>query len=139
MGQTRGDKAIFLFSAIDGDDVGRLRETLAQGANPNYQNGHSGDTPLIYALRRNAEQCITELLSHPIDLRLANRRGETALMVASGRGNWDLAAHLIAQGSPLNALDQRGFTALRHARQHHQESSTIVQRLVLHGAQDPLK
>ena len=77
----------------------------------------SGDTSLIYAVRRNDVDLIKRLLRNGADAKATNDRGETALMFAARKGNSD-----------AKAVPNSGYTALMLAAKY--GSVEMVKRLL---------
>jgi ankyrin repeat protein len=93
------------------------RQLLASGADPNLTDVY-GWTPLMRAVYEERYEVVQALLQHPeVNLDARNDQGATALHLAAGKGNEDLAqALLLAGASPL--VEDRGgrtpaLTALR--------------------------
>ena len=91
---------------------------LAHGAQPNRVDA-TGKTPIIYAAGRGYTPVVRHLLDAGVDVNLAYGNNLTALIWAAGHsdeaGSTDVLetlSLLIAKGAHLDAVDDRGRTAL---------------------------
>jgi ankyrin repeat protein len=100
------------FKAIELDDAPTVRRLLDQGIDPDSRDPR-GQVALYVALRERSLRAADVLLSHPgLDVDLANTVGETPLMMAALRGEFDMARRLYARGA---AVDRSGWTPLHYA------------------------
>ena len=98
----------------DGDQ-GRVQVLLAQGVNPNTQNG-KGETPLMLSVWFDRKGVVEHLLGHPnIDLEVRNQWGRTALLYAAASGNPQVVHLLLARGADTAVVDNSGYTMLMTA------------------------
>lgn len=101
--------------AIAKDDAGKVAYMLRELAyDPNFYLPN-GDTPLVYAIRMDADVSTNQVLlkSFKINVKVPTLRGETPLMLAAIKGNRELAEKLLQMGAPINA--DFGWTALHYA------------------------
>jgi ankyrin repeat protein len=115
----------------------------AEGSSPNARSrreGEEGWTPLMYEADRGYGQSLRVLFLHHPDPNLRNDAGETALMIASRKGNHAVFKELIIEFGlaektlEMNAVNKEGKTALMIAAENgHTE---CVSGLTNHGA-DP--
>jgi ankyrin repeat protein len=94
----------------------------------------SNDLNLIDASRTGDINRVRYLLDHGIDVNQRGRNGGTPLFYAVGNDHVDVAAILISSGASLEAVDERGVTALFANLQNEQESLEMLKFLVSKGA-----
>lgn len=104
-----------MLEAIDRDDAPKVAYMLRElSYDPNFYLPN-GDTPLVYAIRMDADVSVNKVLlkSFKINVKVPNMRGETPLMLAAIKGDEELAQKLLDMGAPINA--DYGWTALHYA------------------------
>ena len=104
-----------LQDAILRDDAGKVAYMLRELAyDPNFYLPN-GDTPLVFAIRADADVSVNQVLlrSFKINVKVPTLRGETPLMLAAIKGNMPLAQKLVDMGAPVDA--DFGWTALHYA------------------------
>ena len=104
-----------LQDAILRDDAGKVAYMLRELAyDPNFYLPN-GDTPLVFAIRADANVSVNQVLlrSFKINVKVPTLRGETPLMLAAIKGNMPLAQKLVDMGAPVDA--DFGWTALHYA------------------------
>lgn len=95
------------------DNVSAVEVFLKRGGNPNYASFTDGDTCLIKALREDNHKVSALIIADAkIQLNRKNRHGESALMLASFKGNLSAVQALLARGAVVN---HEGWTALHYA------------------------
>ena len=100
------------FKAAQFDDPRAISSFLARGFDPNTFNLNA-EPALLYALNENSFKAFEVLAKHPkTNLNVRNKHGESALMLASLRGNLPLAKLLIRRDADVN---HPGWTALHYA------------------------
>ena len=89
---------------------------LTQGVNPSTKN-LAGDTPLHMAIRNRRKAAATFLIDQApgCDVGAAGMQGTTPLMAAAGRGMVGMARALVEKGADVDAVDEKGRTALGYA------------------------
>jgi serine/threonine-protein phosphatase 6 regulatory ankyrin repeat subunit B len=103
-----------MYGAMSGDDQS-IKLLLRKGANADAQE-QSGNTALIYAvLKQHIEAVRTLVKEHPEAGYLQNHNGDTALLLASRSGNWQIVDALLLAKAPLEVRDQFGQTPLMNA------------------------
>ncbi|HYD16841.1 MAG TPA: ankyrin repeat domain-containing protein, partial [Patescibacteria group bacterium] len=105
---------------------------LRRGASLEYRQSETGDTPLIYAARRDKRSTGSRLVQLGADTRAANNKGETALMLAAQSGMLKLTRDILATRPEINARNQKQETALMIAATKGQ--SEIATALIKAGA-----
>jgi ankyrin repeat protein len=101
-----------LTTAAYRNDARQLTTLMMRGVNPNAFDA-AGRSPLDVALREENEKALQALLSYPaLDVNIANRAGETPLMMAALKGRLDWAKLLVARGAAIN---KDGWTPLHYA------------------------
>lgn len=100
------------FIAIKRDNPKTIVELLQRGFDPNTPDP-KGQYGLMLALAEPAPKVAAALIAWPkTDVEARNSKDESALMMASLRGQEDLAAALIARGAHVN---KTGWTPLHYA------------------------
>ncbi|MDR2200626.1 MAG: ankyrin repeat domain-containing protein [Puniceicoccales bacterium] len=100
-----------LHKAVGDGDIAKVRELLAQGADPNEREKLLGDTSIVFA--ENAEM-IDLLRSHGGNINAQNNYGETVLHAAVSSPSPDLAyiRLLLEKGADKYIRDRGGDTPL---------------------------
>jgi ankyrin repeat protein/beta-lactamase regulating signal transducer with metallopeptidase domain len=111
--------AASLYDAVTAGDLQQVRSLLAKGANANAKDG-IGNTALFFAILSHDPAMVELLVTKGADVNLANvfrtAAGNYSLaQLAVGHGNLDTMRLLVDHGAKLDAKDQDGWTALRHA------------------------
>ncbi len=94
--------------------------------------GYSGATPLTVSMRKRSTLYINYLLQQGADPNLADKNGDTALMIAARSGYLEGIASMISARATIDATNRQGETALIIAVQNHQVAA--VKRLLEAGA-----
>ncbi len=94
--------------------------------------GYSGATPLTVSMRKRASLYINFLLQQGADPNLAEKNGDTALMIAARSGYLEGIGSMIDARAAIDATNRQGETALIIAVQNHQVAA--VKRLLEAGA-----
>jgi ankyrin repeat protein len=101
-----------LFVAVTRDDPGRLSAVLQRGADPNARNPH-GQPALTLAIQAGSARVASALIdTAALQVDAVNEAGETALMMAALKGEFEFARRLIARGA---RIQQDGWCALHYA------------------------
>ncbi len=95
--------------------VQMARILIGYGANVNAFSIRRRVTPLIIASRKDQLWAIDLLLDFGADKELCSSSGATALIEAVKAGHLRIVQKLLWRGANVNALDDSGWTALRHA------------------------
>ena len=100
------------FKAIKMDDASTINQLMARGFDVNTLDP-TGQPGLIDAIREPSPKVASLLASAPkIDLNLLNIKGESPLMLASLKGQLELADLMIKKGADVN---KTGWTPLHYA------------------------
>ena len=94
-----------LIDAVLMNDIGRMRELLAAGANPDSRDAEHGETALMLTRSEMAARILVDVGA---EVNACDDRGWTSLMTT----NW---AFLLRSGADPNAADRYGETALIRA------------------------
>jgi len=103
-----------LWNAAIDNKYDRVKELLAQGANPNAVDV-SGTTVLMLAAEQGNYEIVKLLIAGGAEINRSNQNGQTALMFACIWGFPDIAEHLIDHNAGLNARNIQGNTPLIEA------------------------
>lgn len=101
----------------DSDNIRKAVALIAAGADVHAAD-RSGDDALMHAANRGDLAMVEYLLARGASVTTNNEHGETALMLAARRLDRDapqVVARLLGWGADIDAVDQRGWTALLHA------------------------
>lgn len=100
------------FSAIRENDAGAVTALIERGFDPNTR-GPQGQVGLMMAISEPALQAAQALLDAPkIDVNALDAHGESPLMMAALKGQFDMAKELIDKGADIN---KTGWTPLHYA------------------------
>jgi ankyrin repeat protein len=127
-----------LIKACKQNDLGRVRELLDHGADPNLQTG-AGWTALMYASRLGRTDVVRLLLlDHGTDPNLQTRAGWTAMNWASYGGYIDVVRLLLLDhGADPNLQNDYVQTALMFASK--KGHTNVVKLIWDHTIVNPLK
>lgn len=100
------------FQAIKSDDVPKLQRVLARGFDVNTVDPQ-GQFGLLVALREPSLKVASALIDTPkIDLNVVNIQGESPLMLAALKGQFEITQKMIQKGADVNKV---GWTPLHYA------------------------
>lgn len=117
------------FTAIKRDHRNVIEELLKRGFDPNTLD-ETGQPGVILALRLESFEVAEALIdSKGLRLEASNPAGETALMLASLRGQTKLVERLLKRGA---AIDRPGWSALHYAATAPDDAA--LRLLLDHGA-----
>lgn len=124
-----------LYNAAEHGTTAVVRDLLAGGSNPNWQNA-IGWTPLMIAAAERHPDTVIVLLDAKANPNLRNRLGRTALMFAASYGQDAIVERLLAAGADPNIVagDATGWTALVAAASAGHASTVET---LLRGGADP--
>lgn len=89
-----------LRSAVENDRTSDIAKLLAQGADPNTPD-ERGNTLLMVAVRHKNAKLVYLLIDAGAKLNLRNKYGETAIMLASYNGLYNIVEKLYIKGAEI--------------------------------------
>ena len=104
-----GDGGSVMHWAARAEGTDFLRATLRHGGDPNLVAGTFRRTPLFEAIGRN-DASIELLLDAGADIDARSSNGDTAAMVAAGRGRFDVVYLLLSRGASYSVANDNGVT-----------------------------
>src|SRR5215813_1693634 len=109
-------QSAFVEAALRGN-IPRMRLLLAAGANVDQPACESFlcPPPIVAAALADEPDAVDLLLNCGANVNKSSMRGQTALMVAAGKGRANTVKLLIAKGADVNAVSEEG-TALQRAK-----------------------
>jgi ankyrin repeat protein len=128
--QSLDPRAGSFFRAIIQDNASALRDLLLEGVDPNLRNDR-GMPGLVLALHEDRPHAAQVLMNSPrLDPNELDTAGESALMMASLKGNLPVAQRLMALGARVN---KPGWSPLHYAATG--GHPRMIELLLQHGAQ----
>lgn len=114
-----------------------MEQLLRHGAKPDFQSKNGWTPMMVIASRqhpsnRNAVEKVQLLFRYNADPDITNPGGETALMLAAGRSNFELVRYLINRGADIRKKNLAGETVMSYAERS--GNSNIVAFLRSKGA-----
>lgn len=131
--QQQGSDAEALIAAVREQD-GAKAATIVRSQGPGVVNyrGYSGETALTVAMAQRSMTYVFFLLERGAQPNLADKQGDTPLMIAARNGFGEGVNIMVAVGANLEATNRKGETALILAVQR--RHAPIVRRLLENGA-----
>lgn len=102
-----GDGGSVIHWAVTAKDKRLLPAVLQHGGNPNLIDNQSDETPLFSALNV-GDVALDVLLAAGANIDAKNRFGDTATMVASGRGRYEIVHKLLERGADFKTRNLNG-------------------------------
>ena len=130
--QSRPDSETFLEAIEEQRNNDVIDLVTRKGSAVINSRGYSGATPLTVAMRKRATLYVNYLLQNGADPDLADKNGETALMIAARVGFLEGIGAMIAATAAIDATNRQGETALIVAVQNRHVQA--VKRLLEAGA-----
>ena len=121
----------YLLQALWNEDIGRVKDLLGKGADPNAQTS-CGTRPLLVAAKKENTEIVKILVENGAKVDDKDKNGLTPLMSAASVGKAKNVEVLIAAAADLNAKDNKGITALMWATV--KGFADIVEILLRNGA-----
>lgn len=116
------------FIAVKQDNVATVRQLAQRGFDLNTLNAE-GEHALFLAIRDDAPGVAAFLVGQPkVNVEVRTAQGESPLMMASIKGQLELASRLIARKAEVN---KPGWTPLHYAVSRDTDTSTAMVRLLL--------
>jgi len=97
--------------AIKNGDIKKVKNLLEDSPDINERHSVTGETPLIYATKKNNAVIVSLLISHSADKNIRDNMGNSALDWASRNGNSDIIAILLKKNISGEAR-QKNVTSL---------------------------
>ncbi|MFP4363349.1 MAG: ankyrin repeat domain-containing protein [Spirochaetia bacterium] len=101
--------------AVRNRHAGVIPLLLNYDADIDHKSKDRWDTPLMDAAAEGAEECVDTLIRAGADLDQTSKNGQTALILAIGRGNSVIASRLIRAGADVTPVDKLGMSAKKYA------------------------
>lgn len=120
-----------LLAAVQSDDVAKVKNAIAHGADPNARD-KDGNPALHLAAAAGRTDAVELLLKHGADIDARDQYGATPLHAAAGLGNAATAQSLIDHGADVGARDRHNSTPLHYAAGKSNADATAV--LIENGA-----
>ena len=98
-----------------------------------------GLTPLLFAVREGALECVQVLVKAGADVNQTSVDGSAPLLVAVQNGYYDLAAFLLDHGANPNQANDKGWTPLYLAVKNRNQETTAVPAPSAVGSLDFIK
>ncbi|MGB7192907.1 MAG: ankyrin repeat domain-containing protein [Collimonas pratensis] len=109
----RANNSDDFFKAAKMDDERSMKALLAAGVSPNLIQKERGESGLMVAVREESKKVFNVLLNAKgVDLNIRARNGDTALMIASYKGDVPMVKALLDKEAEPN---NTGWTALHYA------------------------
>jgi ankyrin repeat protein len=105
-------------SAESKRDKAKAYGTAGPGARLPKDMEAGGLTPLIFAVRENAMDCVSLLLDSKADVNQTTADGSSPLLVAVLNGRYEMAHYLIDRGANVSLANKKGWTPLYLAVKH---------------------
>ncbi|HEC29861.1 MAG TPA: hypothetical protein ENI65_09785 [Gammaproteobacteria bacterium] len=103
-----------LMWAIKNGDTEKVKLLLEESSDVNQQHSVTGETPLIYATRKNNIRMVSLLLRHGADNEIRDKMGNSALDWASRNGNSYIIG-IILKKNASNKIKRKSVTPLLSA------------------------
>ncbi|MFD5177248.1 ankyrin repeat domain-containing protein [Nocardia sp. NPDC058379] len=121
-----------LFAAAATDDVARVRDLLARGADPETR-GDQGRTPLVAATKNRASAAAVALIEAGADVNAKDDLQDSAYLYAGAEGFDEILEPALRHGADLRSVNRYGGTALIPASEHGHVST--VRMLIAAGVE----
>ena len=124
------ESQLSLFESLAQGKRKKLADYLAEGGNPNLQDGDNNQTSLLgIAAKYGHEKLAGMLLQHrDLDLNKTDAAGNTPVMVAARNGHLEVVKLLLYYGAEFDAINDDGDTPLILATRN---NHTDIARLLL--------
>jgi Ankyrin repeats (3 copies) len=116
-----------LHRATEGDDIRKVIELLAAGANVN-EKATDGKTPLHVCAQANNTVMAEELLDKSASMKVVDHAGREPLRTALDSGSAEMACMLLSRGAPLDALSD--FILDMAQRDYAEHEKELIKRCV---------
>ncbi|RMJ24336.1 ankyrin repeat protein [Aspergillus sp. HF37] len=127
---------IGLTRSCDRGHIAATRYLLSLGAKPDAPSGSTKPSPLLRAVERGESAIVELLLEYGASLETRDKRGWTALMMATWGDQRGMVELLLGRGAYVNAKDGRGRNVLHNlAADKHCDSGYEVVEFLLDRAE----
>jgi len=126
-----------IYSACALNDTERLATLLEAGSSAAMQTDGYGMTPLHWAARADATECMGLLLRHPVDVNAGNKARRAPLQLAAEQNCAQAIRLLIDHGANLDTQDAKGRTPLHRAT--YEGRAEAAEELLQAGANTTLR
>ncbi len=103
-----------IIGAVENNNLDAVKDAKQKGASLFAKDPHH-NSPLSIAIRKGFTEIVDYLIETQVFYNDQNRRGETALMHASSKGDLRTVNLLIAKGADILRPDNEGNRAYEHA------------------------
>jgi len=93
-----------------------VKRLIQAGASVNAVSRDRGNSALMDAAAEGALDILEDLINAGADLNIKSKSGQTALILAVGQQNEEIAARLIKAGASIDEEDNLGMSAGKYAR-----------------------
>jgi ankyrin repeat protein len=112
-----------IFYLIEKNNIGGVKELIAQGADVNQQES-SGDTPVLRALFEGHEEIVLMLMEAGADVSIIESIGSTPMHWAVAMDMMNVTSLLVEKGADIARGDNTGITPLHIAASRDRASMT---------------
>ena len=122
-----------LMMASERGNSDAINVLLKAGADPNIIDADGNTCLHFLVLQRCNKEVLEIIIDHGVHVNTMNKRNETALMIASAKGNTDIIKVLLTAGADPNITDADGNACLHNSIYGNWERE-VLQTIIDHGA-----
>lgn len=101
-----------VYEAVEQNDIARIKELLAEGADVNKQQPETRHSALHIAIIKRSMKIAQLLVEEGANVNARNKTKSTPLHVAAMYGHDDIVMYLLSKGANVEAKESRGQTPL---------------------------